>query len=49
MKDRELAEWLMEEKGYRLVSADQLPMKAKREAPQTSLDYRAKGVAGSLE
>ena len=38
----------MKQKGYRLVRADKLPMHAKREAPETSLHYRAKGVAGTL-
>jgi len=39
----------MEQKGYRLVKDDELPSDAKRQRPDTSLHWRAKGVAGSLE
>ena len=38
----------MEKKGYRIVTKDELPLDVRREAPETSLHYRAKGVAGTL-
>ena len=38
----------MKEKGYRLVKENELPMHVRRELPETSLHYRAKGVAGTL-
>jgi hypothetical protein len=39
----------MQQKGYRLVKEDELPLDARRETPKTSLDYRMKGIAGSIE
>ena len=38
----------MEEKGYRKVRQRELPMGVRRQAPETSLHYRAIGVAGEL-
>ena len=38
----------MEEKGYRTVRQRELPMGVRRQAPETSLHYRAIGVAGAL-
>ena len=38
----------MEEKGYRRVRQRDLPMGVRRQAPETSLHYRAIGVAGEL-
>lgn len=39
----------MKKKGYRLVTEDELPLGVKREVPETSLHYRAKGLAGAVE
>ena len=39
----------MQEKGYRLVKEKELPVDARRERPETTLHWRAKGVAGSIE
>jgi len=38
----------MEAKGYREVSAKELPLDARREEPETTLHWRVRGVAGSL-
>ena len=38
----------MQAKGYREVSAKELPMNVRREEPESSLHWRARGVAGSL-
>ena len=38
----------MREKGYREVSQKQLPLDVKREEADTSLNWRARGVAGQL-
>ncbi len=43
------AENCMTEKGYRLVSQDELPLDVKREEPDTSLHWRTNGVAGTLK
>ena len=39
----------MQEKGYREVSAKELPLSVKREEPETSLSWRARGIAGTIE
>jgi len=39
----------MQEKGYREVSAKELPLNVKREEPETSLHWRARGLAGTVE
>jgi hypothetical protein len=39
----------MREKGYREVKADELPLSAKREEPDTALHWRARGLAGQLD
>ena len=39
----------MQDKGYRLVKEDELPLDVRRESPDTSLHWRAKGIAGSVE
>ena len=39
----------MQEKGYRLIRENELPMDIKRSEPQTTLHWRAKGIAGTLE
>ena len=39
----------MQEKGYREVSAKELPLKVRREEPETSLHWRARGIAGTIE
>ena len=39
----------MREKGYTLVKEDQLPLDAKRAHPETSLHWRAKGIAGTVD
>ena len=39
----------MQAKGYREVSAKELPMDVKREEPESSLHWRARGVAGALK
>ena len=39
----------MQEKGYRLVTEKELPMKVRRRKPETSLHWRMKGIAGSVE
>ena len=39
----------MQEKGYREVSAKELPLSVKREEPETSLSWRARGIAGTVE
>lgn len=38
----------MREKGYREVSAKELPLEVKREEPDTTLNWRARGLAGTL-
>jgi PBP1b-binding outer membrane lipoprotein LpoB len=38
----------MQSKGYRTVSADELPLDVRREEPQSSLHWRTKGIAGTL-
>ena len=39
----------MQEKGYRLVGAKELPLNAKREEGKTSIHWRARGIAGQLD
>ena len=39
----------MRQKGYRLVTAKELPMGVKRTEPETSLHWRAKGLAGTID
>jgi len=39
----------MMEKGYIEVSQDKLPLDAKRQEPESSFHWRARGVAGSLK
>ncbi|MHC4552284.1 MAG: hypothetical protein ACYSUT_05900 [Planctomycetota bacterium] len=39
----------MYEKGYRLVTEDELPMDVKRKKPETSLHWRMKGIAGTID
>ena len=36
-------------KGFREVSANELPIDVKRQAPESSLHWRARGVAGTLK
>jgi hypothetical protein len=36
----------MQSKGYKLVTADKLPLNARREEPESSLHWRARGIAG---
>ncbi len=43
------AENCMTEKGYRLVTQDELPLDVKREEPDTALHWRTNGVAGTLK
>lgn len=38
----------MQAKGYRDVSAKELPMDVKREEPESSLHWRTRGVAGTV-
>lgn len=38
----------MQKKGYREVSAKELPLDSKRQEPETSLHWRTRGLAGSL-
>ena len=38
----------MKQKGYRLTTEDKLPMRAKRQEPETSFDWRLNGLAGPL-
>jgi hypothetical protein len=44
----EFMEECMKQRGYRLVSEDELPLAAKRERPDPTLHYRMKGIAGDL-
>ena len=39
----------MRAKGYREVSEGELPMDVKRRNPESSLHWRSRGIAGSLE
>jgi hypothetical protein len=39
----------MQAKGYREVSASELPIDARRQEPETSLHWRARGIAGSVD
>ncbi len=39
----------MTEKGYREVSQDELPLDAKRQEPESSFHWRARGLAGTLK
>ncbi len=39
----------MQSKGYSEVSSDKLPLDVKRLEPNTSLNWRARGVAGTIE
>ena len=39
----------MQAKGYREVSAKELPLKVRREEPETSLHWRTRGIAGTVE
>jgi hypothetical protein len=39
----------MREKGYREVSANKLPLDVRREEPESSLHWRARGLAGTVE
>ncbi|MHC4842543.1 MAG: hypothetical protein ACYTEE_01955 [Planctomycetota bacterium] len=45
----EFMENCMAEKGYSLVKENKLPIDVKRERPQTSIHWSAKGIAGTLE
>jgi hypothetical protein len=45
----EFMENCMKEKGYSIVSEGKLPMDVKRERPQTSIHWAAKGIAGTIE
>jgi hypothetical protein len=47
--EREFMENCMAEKGYSLVNEDKLPINVKRERPQTSIHWSAKGIAGTIE
>lgn len=47
--ERKFVEDCMKTKGYNLVTGDKLPMKAKREDPDTSLYWRLNGVAGRID
>lgn len=38
----------MQEKGYRLVSGSELPLDVKRQEPESSMHWRARGIAGQL-
>ena len=38
----------MREKGYREVSAKELPMNVRREEPERSLHWRTRGLAGTV-
>lgn len=42
-------ETCMQEKGYRLVYESDLPMDVRRQKPETTLHWRMKGIAGSIE
>lgn len=39
----------MQEKGYRQVSAKELPLDVRREEPESSLHWRTRGLAGTVE
>lgn len=39
----------MQEKGYMLVNEGDLPMEARRTRPDSSLHWRAKGIAGEVD
>jgi len=39
----------MQEKGYRQVSAKELPLEVRREEPESSLHWRTRGLAGTVE
>ena len=39
----------MRDKGYELVPGKELPMEVKRTEPETSLHWRIKGLAGTLD
>ena len=39
----------MENKGYRLVTEDKLPLRVKRADPDQLDDWRLRGIAGTLE
>ncbi|MHC4292212.1 MAG: hypothetical protein ACYTEU_00970 [Planctomycetota bacterium] len=39
----------MQEKGYRLVEEKELPMDVKRAQPDSTIHWRVKGVAGTVE
>ena len=39
----------MTKKGYREVSQDELPLDAKRQEPESSFHWRARGLAGTLK
>jgi hypothetical protein len=45
----EYMEQCMQEKGYRLVKEGDLPLEARRQQPDSSLHWRAKGLAGQVE
>jgi hypothetical protein len=38
----------MQAKGYREVSAKELPLEVRREEPETSLHWRTRGIAGTV-
>jgi hypothetical protein len=42
-------EGCMQEKGYRLVGAKELPLNIKREEGKTSMHWRARGIAGQMD
>jgi len=39
----------MQSKGYREVSAKELPLDVRREEPETTLHWRTRGLAGSVK
>jgi hypothetical protein len=39
----------MKDKGYSLVTEDDLPLRVKREEPERTYHWRIKGIAGTLE
>lgn len=39
----------MQAKGYREVSAGELPLEVKRQEPDVSLSWRSRGIAGTIE
>lgn len=46
--DFKFMEDCMKQRGYRLVTEDELPLDVRRERPDRTLHYRLKGIAGEL-